>query len=135
MENTNGTNVSKQAKKKWSEGYRILTRFFKEIGLYKEFKIYQQQTGKLWVRIPETSEDILEDYAKSNISHFIRVKFNKFPKYHILETLVHFVKEFYPNHFESSHYSRKGLFLRGNRHYPINKEQMVIRTEFNHCYH
>lgn len=58
------------AAKTFSDGYKLLCRFFKLIGFYKEFLDYQKNTK--YRTIPFDSSNIIDDFGCSSLSFWFR---------------------------------------------------------------
>ncbi len=59
------------AAKTFSDGYKLLCRFFKQIGFYHEFLEYQRNT-KYYRTIPFDSSSIIVDFGCSSITHWFK---------------------------------------------------------------
>ena len=123
MENMNGINGNN-----WSDEYRILVRFFKECGLFEEFKEYQKiQTNP----ICQSSNDIVTEFSHAEFTMFLLRHYGNFPKYHLFTTFIKFLFIFYPSQLEKTKFPRVKRFLNDCLSYPIDKEKRTINTEFN----
>jgi hypothetical protein len=55
---------------KITKEYKIIVRFFKEIGLYKEFKDYNNEEDTVKFHVDAT--DAITEFGKTSISHWLR---------------------------------------------------------------
>lgn len=126
MENTNGIKNNKE-NLQWSKGYCILVRFFKECGLYKDFKRYQIESEK---PIPFNSQDIITDYGKAFTTSFFESRCHKNFSYSLFETFIKFVKIFYPN-YNSYSISIYDGHIEDKHCYPIDAKKRIVMTEYS----
>lgn len=122
MENTNGIKNDKK-RLQWSKGYCILVRFFKECGVYEDFKRYQIEHND---PIPINSQDIIKDYGRAYTTSFFETKCHKIFSHSLFETFINFVKIFYPNYV-----SVYEGYVERRRCYPIDAEKRIVMTEYS----
>ena len=122
MENTNGIKNNKE-NLQWSKGYCILVRFFKECGVYQDFKRYQAESK---YPIPLNSQDIIGDYGKAFTTSFFESNCHKIFSYSLFETFIKFIKIFYPNCV-----SNYDWHLQEKLCYPIDVKKRIIMTEYS----
>jgi len=90
--------------KKFSKEYKVICRFFKEIGLYHEFIIYQKEANK-YVNfncrtIPCNTHNIYEDFAHSRITTWIEMVYGVTIKGSLYEVFNTWVREVYMREFK-----------------------------------
>lgn len=56
---------------KYSEGYRIITQFFKCIGLYNEFLEYQRDSSYLHRKFNVKTKDPIKEFGATSISLYL----------------------------------------------------------------
>ena len=76
------------------KGYKVFCEFFKRIGLYGEFRIYQRTIENVQFKID--THDPIYDFGKTSISFWLRKNANKKLKVNLLHPFIDFVREFYP---------------------------------------
>ena len=86
-------NYSKMDKEKF-KGYKVFCEFFKRIGLYSEFRIYQRTEENVPFKID--TRDPIRDFGRTSISHWLRKNANKRLKVNLLHPFIDFVREFHP---------------------------------------
>jgi hypothetical protein len=91
---------------KYSEGYRIITQFFKCIGLYNDFLEYQRDTSGCYRSFDTKTKDPIKEFGVTSISMYMRSK-NKtiyLPEsnHTLYYVFIYFVKTFYPSVFDST---------------------------------
>ena len=92
---------------KYSEGYRIITQFFKCIGLYNDFLEYQRDSSDLYMRFNVKAKDPIKDFGDTSISRYLRSKKHKtiyLPEscHTLYYVFIYFVKTFYPSVFDNT---------------------------------
>lgn len=108
---------------KFSEGYKVLCRFFKEIGLYKEFIDFQR---KETINIPVDTNNPVKALGNTSITYWI--KKNKkidFP-YRLYEVFKLYLLELFPTLWQM--YGSKPVL---NANLTINKEGKKIYFTWN----
>ena len=101
MEDTSGAKEVKT----FSEGYKVICRFFKKIGLYREFLDYQYSKDSLCkyvIKIPTNTIDPIADFAKTSISYYLFFKKRICPTLHLYPYFIIFCQHFYPEFYEKS---------------------------------
>ena len=76
------------------KGYKVFCEFFKRIGLYGEFRIYQRTIENVQFKID--THDPIYDFGRTSISHWLRKNTNKELKVNLLHPFIDFVREFHP---------------------------------------
>ena len=115
----------------YSKGYQVIVRFFKEIGLLKEFILYQTTSSDGYTKVRTDTVDPIGSFGVTGITNWLGTNQNK--KIFIDSTtlfypFVSFVETFYPEFMET-----KGVLLnykekyRNNPPWYINKEEKRIR--------
>ena len=96
----------------YSKGYRVIVRFFKEIGLYHYFLEYQRGGYKCTLSsclFDKDTTDPIRTFARTCITFYIREKGGKLGRLPNNETLFHpfiyFLERFYPEFYHSTSYS------------------------------
>ena len=96
----------------FSKGYRVIVRFFKEIGLYYYFLEYQRGGYKSLFSnslFDAYTTDPIRTFAKTGITYYIRGKGGKLGKLPNNETLfypfIYFLECFYPEFYHSTSYN------------------------------
>ena len=92
---------------KYSEGYRIITQFFKCIGLYNDFLEYQRDSSDLYREFNVKTKDPIKEFGVTSISMYLRNKKHKgvyLPEssHTLYYVFIYFVKTFYPSVFDST---------------------------------
>lgn len=90
--------------KKFSKEYKVICRFFKEIGLYHEFIIYQKEANKHFKfhcqTIPCNTHNLYEDFASSSITIWIEKVYGVTIMYSLYEVFIIWVREVYMHKFK-----------------------------------
>ena len=88
---------------KYSEGYMLVCRFFKEIKLYREFIEYQMEcyNGDFdYSPLPRYTNNPIKDLGNTGISYWMKVKKNKTPYRNFIRSFEAWLKAFYPHKFK-----------------------------------
>ena len=89
---------------KHSEGYLLVCRFFKEIGLYREFLEYQKcvmNCPKRYDRpVPFNTENPVKDLGNTRITHWMMVKKDIRPYRNFIHSFKLWLHVFYPQKFD-----------------------------------
>lgn len=107
----------------FSREYKLICRFFKEAGLYKEFLEYQKCDIDSYHKIAIDTKEPVRELGESSITHFIEEKYSvryldKF--YDVFKIwLNEFYRDSYPNLWLSNIKS----------HVDVNKRRVYLRKE------
>ena len=88
---------------KYSDGYLLVCRFFKEIGLYHEFIEYQMEcyNGDFnYSPLPRYTNNPIKDLGSTGISYWMSVKKNKTPYRNFIYSFKAWLRAFYPQRFD-----------------------------------
>lgn len=93
--------------KRCSEGYRIITQFFKCIGLYQYFLDYQRDNSSVYRSFDIKTKDPIKEFGAASISMYLRSKKHKTiylpnSSHTLYYVFIYFVKTFYPSVFDST---------------------------------
>lgn len=89
---------------KHSEGYLLVCRFFKEIGLYREFLEYQRDA--IMIRkgynmpVPFDTVNPVKDLGNTTITHWMIVKKHITPYRNFIHSFKAWLQAFYPQKFD-----------------------------------
>lgn len=86
--------------KDFSKGYKLLCRFFKEIGLYKEFLDYQRTQRQT---VPVNTENPFIALGNTSITSWLQTVKRIYVKHKLYETFKLWVRELYPKEYERYH--------------------------------
>jgi len=87
--------------KKYSRAYRIICRFFKELGLYKEFVEYQRgetHVGYTCNSIPTDTITPVRAFGRTNLTLWFEDAKGIIIKPSLYEIFKVWIEEFYPKH-------------------------------------
>lgn len=119
------------AAKTFSDGYKLLCRFFKQIGFYHEFLEYQRNTK--YRTIPFDSSNIIDDFGCSSISfwfmHEKNINFKVGLYYAFQKWLFVFYQEEYGaviRYHPTSYFNDDGLCV-------IDKDKKTIKLKYTKC--
>ena len=89
---------------KHSEGYLLICRFFKEIGLYREFLEYQKNMMVFPhgydKPVPFNTVNPVKDLGNTAITHWMMVKKNIKPYRNLIHSFKAWLRAFYPQKFD-----------------------------------
>lgn len=127
----NGEKLELRHHTEYSKGYQVIVRFFKEIGLYKEFKSYQTQSSFEYARIPEHATDPIFYFGRSGITQWIELHLGKeicYYSYTLYYPFIAFVEAFYPEFMDTEGIlSAYESNYRNNPYWHIDKDKKTIR--------
>ena len=91
------------AKRFMTSGYKLIVRFFKEVGFYKEFLGYCKDPKRIHANFYDYEEDPLKNFGSTSISNWIEqtkgIRFTNGNLYdHFRAWLFVFYPESYPKH-------------------------------------
>lgn len=92
-------------KKYYSKAYRIICRFFKELGLYKEFVEYQQgetHVGYPCNSIPTDTITPVRAFGRTSLTSWFEDAKGIIIKPSLYEIFKMWIAEFYPEHIDHS---------------------------------
>lgn len=127
----NGEKLELRHHTEYSKGYQVIVRFFKEIGLLKEFILYQTTSSDGYTKVRTDTVDPIGSFGVTGITNWLGTNQNK--KIFIDSTtlfypFISFVETFYPEFMETKsvllNYKEK---YRNNPPWYINKEEKRIR--------
>lgn len=110
MEDTSGAKEVKT----FSEGYKVICRFFKKIGFYREFLDYQYSKGSFFDfinKIPTNTTDPIAAFAKSSISYYLIFKKRARPTFRLYPYFIIFCQHFYPEFYEKTRKNFNNVML------------------------
>jgi hypothetical protein len=118
------------AAKTFSYGYKLLCRFFKQIGFYYEFLEYQRNTK--YRTIPFDSSNIIDDFGCSSITFwFIHEKNINF-KVSLYFAFQKWLFVFYQEEYGASIVFTNNYF-NDDRLCVIDKDKKTIKLEYTKC--
>lgn len=85
---------------KFSPSYRLICRFFKEIGLYKEFLDYQRYATSWEGVIQTNATNAFRVFGNSSITNWIKKNKHIYPKRNFYESFKLWVNVFYPLRYD-----------------------------------
>jgi hypothetical protein len=113
-----------------SDGYKIIVRFFKEIGLYREFKEYCHWCNKCKMdtyNFKTYKQAPLSNFGSTKITRWLKNERNielKDKNLNLYEYFKAWIFTFYPNYYDVNVQPYKNALK------TINKEKRTIKIEF-----
>jgi hypothetical protein len=118
------------AAKTFSDGYKLLCRFFKQIGFYKEFLEYQRNTK--YRTIPFNSSKIIDDLGCSSITHWFRHEKNIDFKIGLFYAFQKWLYVFYEEEY-GAYIFYPASFFKDDGSCVIDKDKKTIKLEYTKC--
>lgn len=127
----NGEKLELRHHTEYSKGYQVIVRFFKEIGLYEEFKSYQAQSSWEYKRISVKTSDPIFSFGESAITKWIELHLKKkifYYSYTLYNPFIAFVEAFYPEFMDTEGIlTAYESMYRNNPYWHIDKDKKTIR--------
>lgn len=120
-----------------SDGYKIIVRFFKEIGLYREFKEYCHWCNMCKMdtyNFKTYKRDPLSNFGDTQITRWLKDKRNielKDKNFNLYDYFKAWIFTFYPNYFSVSGYPYENTLKTINKEKKNNKNRIYKKVKKN----